>query len=52
VLSDLKDAYKTIYRSDRNISQAVIALKERVKTDAGRAVLAFVEAESPRGIMK
>ncbi len=52
VLSDLKDAYKTIYRSDRNISQAVIALKETVKTDAGRAVLAFVEAESPRGIMK
>jgi len=52
VLSDLKDAYKTIYRSDRNISQAVVALKETVKTDAGRAVLAFVEAESPRGIMK
>ena len=52
VLSDLKDAYKTIYRSDRNISQAVISLKETVKTDAGRAVLAFVEAESPRGIMK
>ena len=52
VLSDLKDAYKTIYRSDRNISQAVVALKETVRTDAGRAVLAFVEAESPRGIMK
>jgi len=52
VLSDLKDAYKTIYRSDRNISQAVSSLKETVKTDAGRAVLAFVEAESPRGIMK
>ena len=52
VLADLKDAYKTLYRSDRNISQAALALKETVKTDAGRAVLAFVEAESPRGIMK
>ena len=51
-LHELKEAYKTIYRSDRNLSQAVASLRETVATDEGRALLAFLEADSNRGIMK
>jgi UDP-N-acetylglucosamine acyltransferase len=51
-LAELKDAYKIIYRSERNVSQAVAALRETVKTDEGRALLAFLEADSERGILK
>jgi UDP-N-acetylglucosamine acyltransferase len=52
VLGELKEAYKIIYRSDRNLSQAVVSLREIVSTDEGRALLAFLEADSSRGIMK
>ncbi len=51
-LHELKEAYKTIYRSDRNLSQAIATLRETVATDEGRALLAFLEADSNRGIMK
>jgi UDP-N-acetylglucosamine acyltransferase len=51
-LHELKEAYKTIYRSDRNLSQAIASLRETVATDEGRALLAFLEADSNRGIMK
>jgi UDP-N-acetylglucosamine acyltransferase len=51
-LAELKDAYKIIYRSERNISQAVTALRETVKTGEGRALLEFLEAPSERGILK
>jgi len=51
-LSELKECYKIMYHSDRNTSQALAALKEIVKTDAGRHLVAFVEAESARGILK
>jgi len=50
--AELKEAYKIIYRSERNVSQAVAALRETVKTDEGRALLAFLEADSERGILK
>jgi UDP-N-acetylglucosamine acyltransferase len=51
-LGELKEAYKTIYRSDRNISQAIATLRETVQTDEGRSLLAFLEADSERGILK
>jgi UDP-N-acetylglucosamine acyltransferase len=51
-LHELKEAYKTIYRSDRNLSQAIASLRETVSTNEGRALLAFLEADSNRGIMK
>ena len=51
-LTELKDAYKTIYRSEKNTSQAVTALRETVKTEEGRTLLAFLEADSERGILK
>jgi UDP-N-acetylglucosamine acyltransferase len=51
-LAELKEAYKIIYRSERNVSQAVAALRETVKTEEGCALLAFLEAPSERGILK
>ncbi len=51
-LSELKECYKIMYHSDKNTSQALAALKDVVKTDAGRHLVAFVEAESARGILK
>jgi UDP-N-acetylglucosamine acyltransferase len=51
-LSELKECYKIMYHSERNTSQALAALKEVVKTEAGRHLVAFVEAESARGILK
>jgi UDP-N-acetylglucosamine acyltransferase len=51
-LAELKEAYKIIYRSERNVSQAVAALRETVKTEEGCSLLAFLEAPSERGILK
>lgn len=48
--TELKEAYKLIYRSDMNMSQAVEALRAMVQTDAGRHLLSFIEAPSDRGI--
>lgn len=52
VLTELKDAYKTIYRAEKNTSQAIVALRETVKTPEGHTLLAFLEAGSERGILK
>jgi len=52
VLSELKDFYKAIYRSDANLSQAIETIRASVTTDEGRFLLAFLEADSDRGIMK
>jgi UDP-N-acetylglucosamine acyltransferase len=51
-LAELKEAYKIIYRSERNLSQAVDALRSSVQTDEGRALLEFLESDSERGILK
>ena len=51
-LAELKEAYKTIYQSDKNVSQAVSTLRETVRTDEGRSLVAFLEADSERGILK
>jgi UDP-N-acetylglucosamine acyltransferase len=51
-LAELKEAYKIIYRSEKNLSQAVDALRSTVETDEGRSLLAFLEADSERGILK
>jgi UDP-N-acetylglucosamine acyltransferase len=51
-LTELKEAYKTIYHSEKNVSQAITALRETVKTEEGRTLLAFLEAPSERGILK
>jgi UDP-N-acetylglucosamine acyltransferase len=52
VLTELKDAYKIIYRSDRNLRQAIEALRETVQSETGRRLLTFLEAPSERGVLK
>jgi UDP-N-acetylglucosamine acyltransferase len=52
VITELKDAHKTIYQSDKNVSQAVTTLRESVRSEEGRTLLAFLEAGSERGILK
>ena len=41
-----------MYRSGRNLSQALEAIKEIVQTEEGRKLVAFIEAPSERGIVK
>jgi UDP-N-acetylglucosamine acyltransferase len=52
VLTELKEAYRVIYRSNQNFSQAAEALRTLVKTEQGRRLLAFIEAPTERGIVK
>ncbi len=51
-LSELKDCYKLLYRSGKNVSQATEDIKALVRTDAGLQLVAFLEGESERGILK
>lgn len=48
--TELKEAYKLIYRSELNMSQALNALKSMIETPEGRHLIAFIEAPSDRGI--
>lgn len=51
-IAELKDAYKTIYQSQNNVSRAVAALSETVQTAEGRALVEFLQTPSERGILK
>ena len=51
-IAELKECYKLMYRSGRSLSQATEAIRALVKSDAGRALLAFIEKPSERGILK
>jgi UDP-N-acetylglucosamine acyltransferase len=51
-IAELKNAYKLIYRSGNNVRQAIAALRSEIASDAGRHLLAFLEAPSERGILK
>ena len=51
-VAELKDCYKIMYRSGRNLSQALAALKEVVTTAEGHRLITFIEAPSERGILK
>jgi UDP-N-acetylglucosamine acyltransferase len=51
-IAELKNAYKLIYRSGNNMRQAIELLRSEVNSDAGRHLLAFLEAPSERGILK
>ncbi len=48
-LQDIRQAYRTLYRSGLTFRKAVARLAETVRTDAGRTLLAFVQLESKRG---
>jgi UDP-N-acetylglucosamine acyltransferase len=51
-IAELKNAYKLIYRSGNNVRQAIELLRCEVASDAGKHLLAFLEAPSERGILK
>jgi UDP-N-acetylglucosamine acyltransferase len=51
-MTELKACYKMLYHSGRNVSQAVAVMRDMIKTEAGRELLAFIEASSERGIVK
>jgi UDP-N-acetylglucosamine acyltransferase len=51
-IAELKNAYKLIYRSGNNVRQAIELLRSEVASDAGKHLLAFLEASSERGILK
>jgi len=50
--AEMKLFYKLLYASKLNVSQALEAMKAEVATDQGRAIIAFLEAPSHRGIAK
>ena len=52
VIAELKECYKLLYRSGRNVTQAIESMRETVTSDEGRHFIAFVETESDRGILK
>jgi UDP-N-acetylglucosamine acyltransferase len=52
VISELKECYRIIYRSNNSTAQAIEAMRSVVKTDQGRRLLAFIEAPTERGIVK
>jgi UDP-N-acetylglucosamine acyltransferase len=49
---EIKRFYKLLYDPKLNVSQAIEAMKAEVKTDAGREIIAFLEAPSERGVLK
>jgi UDP-N-acetylglucosamine acyltransferase len=51
-IAELKNAYKLIYRSGHNMRQAIEAVRAEIGSEAGRNLLAFLEAPSERGILK
>jgi UDP-N-acetylglucosamine acyltransferase len=51
-ITELKSAYKIVYRSGNNLRQAIDALRETVSSDEGRRLLEFLEAPSERGVLK
>jgi UDP-N-acetylglucosamine acyltransferase len=51
-VAELRQCYKIMYRSGRNVSQALAEMKEFVTTEEGRRLVAFIEAPSERGILK
>ena len=51
-VAELKRFYKFIYGSKRNLSQALEEMEATVSTQAGRELIAFLRADSDRGILK
>jgi UDP-N-acetylglucosamine acyltransferase len=52
VVAELKECYRLVYRSGLTMSQALDAMRGTVATEEGRHLIAFLEAESERGIVK
>jgi len=51
-IAELKSAYATLWESNTPMSRAIASLNGTLSTEAGRTLLAFLQAESDRGILK
>jgi UDP-N-acetylglucosamine acyltransferase len=51
-LAELKEAYRILYRSNHNLSTALERLRGVVRTAEGRELVAFLQEETDRGILK
>ena len=51
-IAELKECYKLMYHSNRNISQALEAMQRDGQDRRRAASVDFIEAESERGILK
>jgi UDP-N-acetylglucosamine acyltransferase len=49
---EIRQAYRTLYRSGLLFRDAVEQLAKTVKTDAGRSLVSFLQSESKRGIAR
>ena len=49
---EIKRFYKLLYDPKNNVSQAVEAMERDVSTAPGREIIAFLQAESQRGVLK
>ncbi len=48
-LDEIRESYRTLYRSGLGFSEAIRIVSARVKTDAGQRLAAFLQADSKRG---
>ncbi|HEV2037088.1 MAG TPA: acyl-ACP--UDP-N-acetylglucosamine O-acyltransferase [Candidatus Eremiobacteraceae bacterium] len=51
-LAELKEAHRILYRSNYNLSTALAQLRGAMQTNEGRELIAFLEEETDRGILK
>lgn len=50
-IAEVKEAYRTLYRTGVNFSKAVEELAHKVRTATGRTILDFVRSPSKRGLV-
>jgi UDP-N-acetylglucosamine acyltransferase len=51
-VAELEEAYHLLFRSSVNLAVAVSSLREKLKTPEGKELVAFLEANSERGVLK
>ena len=52
VLAELKEAHRILYRSNLNLSTALERLRDKMRSNEGRELIAFLQEETDRGILK
>ncbi|HEV2878314.1 MAG TPA: acyl-ACP--UDP-N-acetylglucosamine O-acyltransferase [Candidatus Eremiobacteraceae bacterium] len=51
-MAELKEAHRMLYRANFNLSTALDQLRGKMLTDEGRELIAFLQEETDRGILK
>ncbi|MBV8162930.1 MAG: acyl-ACP--UDP-N-acetylglucosamine O-acyltransferase [Candidatus Eremiobacteraeota bacterium] len=51
-VAELKEAYRILYRSNLNLTSALEHLRDKLHTDEGRELIAFLQEETDRGVLK